>query len=161
MIVGDGPAASRIRALTRELAIEDVVILTGRVPHAQVERYYALIDVLVYPRLSNRVTELVTPLKPLEAMAQGKLVIASDVGGHREMVIPGRNGVLFKAGDASSLAKAAIDLLESTGPMARAARKRPSLYQCVPQLGEKCEDLRSAVPAIDCWPLCSLARITR
>ena len=111
VIVGDGPAASRIRALARELAIEDVVVLTGRVPHAQVERYYDLIDVLIYPRLSNRVTELVTPLKPLEAMAKGKLVIASDVGGHREMVFPGRNGVLFRAGNAGSLAKTAIDLL--------------------------------------------------
>jgi glycogen(starch) synthase len=111
VIVGDGPAASRIRALTRELAIEDVVVLIGRVPPTQVERYYDVIDVLVYPRLSNRVTELVTPLKPLEAMAQGKLVIASDVGGHREMVIPGHNGLVFKAGDADSLAQAAIGLL--------------------------------------------------
>jgi len=111
VIVGDGPEAPRIRALTRELAIEKEVLLTGRVPHAQVERYYGLIDVLVYPRVSKRVTELVTPLKPLEAMAQGKMVIASDVGGHREMVFSGRNGLLFKAGDADSLAQVAVDLL--------------------------------------------------
>ena len=49
----------------------DRVVFTGRVPHAQVQRYYDLVDVLAYPRHSMRLTELVTPLKPLEAMAQG------------------------------------------------------------------------------------------
>jgi len=112
LIVGDGPDSARIHALVRELGIETAVVLPGRVPHAEVERYYGLIDVLVYPRVSKRVTELVTPLKPLEAMAQNKLVIASDVGGHREMVFPGRNGQLFKAGDPASLAQAAVQLLE-------------------------------------------------
>jgi glycogen(starch) synthase len=62
------------------------VHFTGRVPHAEVQRYYGLIDVLIYPRRSMRLTDLVTPLKPLEAMAQGKLVLASDVGGHRELI---------------------------------------------------------------------------
>jgi len=111
LIVGDGADASRIRELARRLAIEDVVTFTGRVPHDQVERYYGLIDILTYPRISKRVTELVTPLKPLEAMAQGKIVVASDVGGHREMVFPGQNGMLFKAGDATSLAGVCVDLL--------------------------------------------------
>jgi glycosyltransferase involved in cell wall biosynthesis len=92
-----------------------VVIFSGRVPHAQVERYYSLIDVLVYPRISTRVTELVTPLKPLEAMAQGKLVLASDVGGHREMVFPGRNGLLFEAGEAGSLAQVGLELIARKG----------------------------------------------
>jgi glycosyltransferase involved in cell wall biosynthesis len=68
-------------------------------------------DVLVYPRVSNRVTELVTPLKPLEAMARGKLVVASDVGGHREMVFPGRNGTLFEAGNPASQADACVQLV--------------------------------------------------
>jgi glycosyltransferase involved in cell wall biosynthesis len=76
-----------------------------------VERYYELIDVLVYPRISKRLTELVTPLKPLEAMAKGKLIVASDVGGHREMIFPPRNGRLFTAGDPASLARACVDLL--------------------------------------------------
>ena len=74
-------------------------MFAGRVPHADVPRYYDLIDVLVYPRLSMRLTEMVTPLKPLEAMAQGRLLVASDVGGHRELIRHGETGVLFKAGD--------------------------------------------------------------
>jgi len=61
-------------------------VFAGRVPHREVSRYYSLIDLLVFPRKSMRLTETVTPLKPLEAMAQGRLVIASDVGGHRELI---------------------------------------------------------------------------
>jgi PEP-CTERM/exosortase A-associated glycosyltransferase len=112
LLVGDGPDALRLRDLARDLGIEGVVIFIGRVPHADVERLYALMDILVYPRVSKRITELVTPLKPLEAMAQGKLVIASDVGGHREMVFPDQNGILFKAGDPQSLAETCIQLIK-------------------------------------------------
>ena len=110
VLVGDGPELARMRALAKDLGIESAVLFVGRVPHAQVERYYDLIDVLVYPRLSNRLTDLVTPLKPLEAMAKGKLIVASDVGGHREMVFAERNGSLFKAGDPESLSNACLEL---------------------------------------------------
>jgi glycosyltransferase involved in cell wall biosynthesis len=111
LIVGDGPDAERVKALTRQLGVQEAVTFTGRVPHSEVERYYGLVDVLIYPRVSKRVTELVTPLKPLEAMAQGKLVVASNVGGHREMVFAEQNGVLFEAGNPDALAAACIDLL--------------------------------------------------
>jgi glycogen(starch) synthase len=76
-----------------------------------VHRYYELIDVLVYPRLPMRLTELVTPLKPLEAMAQGRLLVASDVGGHRELIRDQETGVLFKAGDVDALAAKVLELL--------------------------------------------------
>jgi len=88
------------------------VIFTGRVPHDQVERYYGLVDLLLYPRLHMRLTDLVTPLKPLEAMAQGKLVLASDVGGHQELIQDGSNGRLFQAGSSAALADSAIRMLE-------------------------------------------------
>ena len=68
-------------------------------------------DIFAYPRLPMRLTDLVTPLKPLEAMAQGRLVVASDVGGHRELVRHGDTGMLFAAGDAEALAAAVNDLL--------------------------------------------------
>jgi glycosyltransferase involved in cell wall biosynthesis len=76
-----------------------------------VDRYYDLIDILVYPRLSMRLTNLVTPLKPLEAMAQGRLLIASDVGGHRELIQDGVNGFLFPAGNAAALADKVLEVL--------------------------------------------------
>ena len=86
--------------------------MPGRVPHEQMQGVYSVIDVLAYPRYSMRLTESVTPLKPLEAMAMGKAVVASDVGGHRELIRHGESGVLFPAGDAAALAGAIETLLD-------------------------------------------------
>lgn len=104
LLVGGGPQDAQLRQLAHDLNIADKVVFTGRVPHDQVNMYYDLLDVLVYPRLPMRLTELVTPLKPLEAMAQGRILAASDVGGHLELIADGKTGVLFKAGDPASLA---------------------------------------------------------
>jgi PEP-CTERM/exosortase A-associated glycosyltransferase len=111
LLVGGGPDEPRLKELVSELSLGEYVIFTGRVPHDQVQRYYDLIDVFAYPRYSMRLTELVTPLKPLEAMAQGKMVVASDVGGHQELITPGETGELFKAGDAKALSHAVLRTL--------------------------------------------------
>ena len=111
LLVGGGPQDAQLRQLAKDLNIADKVVFTGRVPHEQVQQYYDLLDVLVYPRLSMRLTDLVTPLKPLEAMAQGRVLAASDVGGHLELIEHGKTGVLFKADDPDSLAKNVGDLL--------------------------------------------------
>jgi len=113
LLVGGGPQEQRLRERVKELDLGEVVIFTGRVPHDTVQNYYNLVDVFVYPRLPMRLTDLVTPLKPLEAMAQGRLVLASDVGGHRELIQPGVNGELFRAGDAADLATAILGLLRN------------------------------------------------
>lgn len=105
VLVGDGEDRETIRRLVRELDLGRHVILVGRVPHDDVGRYYSVMDIMVYPRHRSRMTELVTPLKPLEALAMGKLVIGSDVGGMREVLDEGRAGLLFKAGDAHDLAR--------------------------------------------------------
>ena len=111
LLVGGGPQDQALKVQAQALNIADQVIFTGRVPHAEINRYYDLIDVLVYPRLSMRLTELVTPLKPLEAMAQGRLFIASDVGGHRELIRDGETGVLFRAGAVADLTGKTLELL--------------------------------------------------
>lgn len=111
LLVGGGPQEKELRAIASQLGLEDKVIFVGRVPHDQVQRYYNLIDVLVYPRLQLRLTDLVTPLKPLEAMAQGRLIAASDVGGHLELIRNGETGILFKAGNPGALADTVLDLL--------------------------------------------------
>jgi glycosyltransferase involved in cell wall biosynthesis len=85
------------------------------VPHDEVQRYYDLVDIFVYPRHSMRLTELVTPLKPLEAMARGGVVLASNVGGHRELVRNGETGYLFKADDADALVVAVAEALGREG----------------------------------------------
>jgi len=112
LLVGGGPQDTALKAQAQALGVADKVVFTGRVPHAEVPRYYDLVDVLAYPRHSMRLTELVTPLKPLEAMAQGRLLVASDVGGHRELIRHGETGWLFKAGSAPALAEAIAQLLE-------------------------------------------------
>src|SRR3569623_3673549 len=95
---GGWPQDAALKQQVMALDLNDRVIFTGRVPHGEVNRYYDLIDVLVYARHLMRLTELVTPLKPLEAMAQGRLMVASDVGGHKELLQDGKTGELFRAG---------------------------------------------------------------
>ena len=111
LLIGGGPCEQSLRAQSVEAGISDAIRFVGRVPHEEVERYYSLIDVLVYPRKAMRLTELVTPLKPLEAMAQRRLVAASDVGGHRELIEHGRTGTLFAPDDPRALADAVAGLL--------------------------------------------------
>jgi glycogen synthase len=111
LLVGGGPEEDALKAQAHALGIADRVVFAGRVPHQEVQRYYELIDILAYPRLPTPLTERVTPLKPLEAMAQGRMFVASDVGGHRELIRDGETGFLFKAGSASALEQAIDDLL--------------------------------------------------
>ena len=126
LLTGGGPQEQNLKALVQELGLQDHVKFTGRVPHAEVQRYYSLVDVLVYPRHSMRLTDLVTPLKPLEAMAQGLLLVASDVGGHKELIRDGETGMLFRAGDADDLARSVLQLMsmQARWPQMREAGRR-------------------------------------
>jgi len=108
LLLGGGPQEAALKAQAAARGIADRIVFTGRIPQREVQRYYGLIDLLVYPRKRIRLTELVTPLKPLEAMAQGRILIASNVGGHRELIRDGETGYLFPAGDIAALA-ATID----------------------------------------------------
>ncbi len=114
LLVGGGLQEGALKAQTKSLGLEANVTFVGRVPHDEVQRYYDLVEVFVYPRLSMRLTELVTPLKPLEAMAQGRLVVASDVGGHKELIDDGSNGLLFKAGSAVDLSRVVVEFLQNS-----------------------------------------------
>jgi glycogen(starch) synthase len=106
LLVGGGPMEAALRAQAIASPVADRIHFIGRVPHDEVERYYGLVDILAYPRKAMRLTELVTPLKPLEAMAQGRLVAASDVGGHRELIEDGVTGTLFPPDDPAAMAGA-------------------------------------------------------
>ncbi len=104
LMVGGGPMEAALRAQAAASPVADAILFIGRVPHTEVERYYGLVDILAYPRKRMRLTDLVTPLKPLEAMAQGRLVAASDVGGHRELIRDGDTGTLFPPDDPPAIA---------------------------------------------------------
>ena len=125
LLVGGGPMAEALRAAAAASPAAARIHFVGRVPHEAVERYYSLIDILVYPRKAMRLTELVTPLKPLEAMAQGRLVAASSVGGHRELIHDPDTGTLFPPDSPDALADAVAALLhDRSGWDARRARAR-------------------------------------
>ena len=113
LLVGGGEMEAELKTLAHKLNLQDTVIMPGRIPHNRVPGVYSLIDILVYPRYSMRLTELVTPLKPLESMAMGKVLVASDVGGHKELIRDGETGVLFKAGDELALIEQLQRLLDS------------------------------------------------
>ncbi|AKH43138.1 PEP-CTERM/exosortase A-associated glycosyltransferase [Altererythrobacter atlanticus] len=115
LMVGGGPMADNLRRQAEASPAADAIHFVGRVPHEEVERYYSLCDVMAYPRKASRLTELVTPLKPLEAMAQGRLVAASDVGGHRELIDDGITGTLFAPDDPADCARALAGLLARRG----------------------------------------------
>lgn len=138
LLVGGGPEDARLRQMAHDLGIADKVVFTGRVPHEQVQMYYDLLDVLVYPRLSMRLTDLVTPLKPLEAMAQGRVLAASDVGGHLELIVDGKTGVLFKADDPQALA-------DKVGALADAQADWPALRAAGRQFVESERNWKASV----------------
>ncbi len=112
LMVGGGPMADALAAQAAASPVADAIHFVGRVPHAEVERYYGLIDILAYPRKRMRLTDLVTPLKPLEAMAQGRMVAASDVGGHRELIRDGDTGTLFPPDDPPAIAAALAGMFD-------------------------------------------------
>lgn len=125
LMVGEGEADTMLRQRIPE-ALRQHFIFTGNVPHDEVRRYYSVMDILVYPRKRSRLTELTTPLKPLEAMAMEKVVVASDVGGLRELLDDGNSGYLFEADNAEALAKRLLQLIENESErltMATSARE--------------------------------------
>jgi PEP-CTERM/exosortase A-associated glycosyltransferase len=132
LLVGGGPAEASLKQLAAELGIEKQVRFAGRVPHDQVRRYYSVVDVLIYARKSMRLTELVTPLKPLEAMALKRLFIASGVGGHRELIPEHLRPYVFAPGDVEDLVRVTLRLLADRERWAEltAAGRRYVSEQC-------------------------------
>lgn len=113
VLVGEGEVSQTLADLRARSARPDSIILTGRVPHKKVLDYYSIMDIMVYPRKSVRLTELVTPLKPLEAMAMEKAVAGSDVGGLRELIDHGHTGMLFPPESTSGIAEAVRELIRN------------------------------------------------
>lgn len=113
LFVGDGESMPALRELADLERLRGRVIFAGRVPYEEVMNYYRVCDYFVLPRKETPETRLVTPLKPLEIMAMGKTVLASDIGGHREIIEPGLNGLLFRSGDLPDLMEKCRLLLQN------------------------------------------------
>jgi PEP-CTERM/exosortase A-associated glycosyltransferase len=126
LLAGGGPQDAALRRRAAELRLDGKVTFVGRVPHSEITKYYDLVDAMIYPRISIPLTELVTPLKPLEAMAMEKIVVASDVGGHRELIRDGDTGYLFAPDAPDRLAERLLDVLRRRAdwPAMRARGRR-------------------------------------
>lgn len=125
LIVGAGPELPKLQALAQSLGIGAHVVFTGEVPHHDVEKYYALIDLFVVPRVEDFASDYVTPMKPFEAMAMGRPVIISDRPALREVVEPGIRGDIFRAGNSNELAN--LMLAASRDPVMRARHAEEAL----------------------------------
>lgn len=111
LLIGGEEQEQALKDQVKTLGLDEHVLFPGRVPHETVSQYYSIFDLLIYPRKSMRLTELVTPLKPLEAFAQGKLVAMSDVGGHKEIAADLFDSICFEADNPQSLAERVVALL--------------------------------------------------
>lgn len=120
VIIGAGEDATPIRDAIQKYHAEEYIRALPRVSHEEIKKYYSVVDVMVFPRLSVRLTEMVTPLKPLEAMSLQKAVLASDVGGQRELLEDEKTGLLFRAGSV-------VDFCEKAERLVRSAELRKQL----------------------------------
>ena len=113
LLVGGGEMADELKDKVRNLKLEQYVMMPGQVTQDKIPALYSQVDIMAFPRHSTRLTEMVTPLKPLEAMAMGKAVVASDVGGHKELIQHGKTGLLFRAGDVNGLVAQLHEILDN------------------------------------------------
>ncbi|MBM3723723.1 MAG: glycosyltransferase, partial [Actinobacteria bacterium] len=121
LLIGDGPTLESAKSLTEKYGLSNDVIFLGRLPQLELPRYYQALDLFVLPRVNARVTQLVTPLKPLEAMALGTPVVGSSVGGIKEIVEHAVTGELFKPEDAVDCAEVIQSLLYDSARRERLA----------------------------------------
>lgn len=117
LLAGGGRQEPVLREIVEKLGLENRVTFAGRVAHDEVMAFYGAADVVVFPRVSGRLTNMVTPIKPLEAMAQETIVVASDVGGHKELIKHGETGFLYTAGSREGLVREIANILNSKGKM--------------------------------------------
>jgi glycosyltransferase involved in cell wall biosynthesis len=127
VIVGEGAERKVLEAQASRLGLSGV-LFTGNVPHTEVASWYSIMDTMVYPRVRAVINEHVTPLKPLEAMALGKVCVASDVGGLMELVRDDETGVIFRSEDSRDLASALLKLMDDP---ARRGRLRQAALEFV------------------------------
>jgi glycosyltransferase involved in cell wall biosynthesis len=132
LLVGDGPELGVLRRDASGLGLSERVVMPGRVPPALAQQAIAALDLLCVPRVDVPVCRAVTPLKPVEAMALGVPVVASDLPALREMLLDGEAGVLVTPGSPRALASAIADLHgqpSRRGSLARAGRNHVSRHR--------------------------------
>lgn len=114
LVAGDGPERQALRSRAERLGLADRIRFVGRIPNDRVNDYLSIFDAVICPRKSNQITELVSPLKPIEAMAAGRPVVGSDVAPIETLLgTDSVRGLLFAADDVESLAEKIAYLAEN------------------------------------------------
>ncbi len=113
LLVGDGFERSSLEARANASPARPAIIFAGAIRSSEVIDYYSLMNIVVYPQRKMRLTELESPVRPLEAMALNKCVVVSDAGCMREFITPGETGLLFRADDVENLAETLHKLMTS------------------------------------------------
>lgn len=129
LIIGAGRTYEDCARIAAEAGLSKEILHPGRVPHSEVNAVYSIVDILAYPRDRQRITELVTPLKPLEAMAMEKAVIGSDVGGLTELIEDGKTGLIHRAEDSDDLAAKILTLVDDP-ELRQMLGKQARIYVC-------------------------------
>lgn len=111
LLIGEGNQSAALREQVRKLGLEGRVIFAGEIDHADIRKYYRLIDVFVVPRRADYASNFVTPMKALEALALARPLVMSDLPVSRELVGEEARGILARAGDVDDLARALNRLL--------------------------------------------------
>ncbi|MFH1563681.1 MAG: TIGR04063 family PEP-CTERM/XrtA system glycosyltransferase [Nitrospirota bacterium] len=115
LLIGEGEDKESLKEITQRIGVKDNIFFIGKISHDQILKYYSIIDILVYPRINTPLTNIVTGLKLLEAMSMEKVVVASDVGGNKELIKDKITGILFKAEDVEDLSTKLITIIKDTG----------------------------------------------
>lgn len=118
-----GSITTEIRRIAEERGLRDWLLMPGRVPHEQVELYYSVIDIAPFPRKGQTVTEMVSPMKPLEACAMEKAIVASSVRALQEMIEDGKTGLIFEKDNVASLVEALARLVADSELRARLGKE--------------------------------------
>jgi glycosyltransferase involved in cell wall biosynthesis len=114
MVIGDGGELPRVKKLAISLGLQGKVAFKGRIPHREIPEYYKMVDLLVLPRKPCKVCNLVSPLKPIEAMAHQVPILVSNVRPLMDIIQCGKYGHFFQAGDRSDLENSLRKVLEET-----------------------------------------------
>lgn len=109
--VGATPISDEIRGVFRAAGMEEKLIMQGQVPFDDVISFYSLIDIAPIPRRPYQVSEMVSPIKPIEALAMGKVVVLSDVEALKDFSQNGRTGLLFQKGNVADLEEKLLQAL--------------------------------------------------
>jgi glycosyltransferase involved in cell wall biosynthesis len=109
VFVGDGDMKNELIEFVRRLGLSQNVIFTGALPRNEAWKWLQIADVAVVPHKKSLATEFTIPTKLFEYMAAGKVIIASNLRGLREVIKDGYNGLLFAPNDSADLARKILE----------------------------------------------------